>query len=296
MDENTSPAAPARPNPRWPALMGVLGSAVGAIALALFLWWLPARAAAGYRIPEIRGVVVRTPRLTLFWVRPWPWSTVPPNATVTFDLSSGYTVSQQATPVGPVSWFSPRADPVSLSLTPSFFRKSGLISKITVRWDGGSTDAHLSDLWAVHAFLSPQITGWARLPQNGGRIAILLSYRAAPDVVAVSSPDPTMEPWQIPRCADLPRDAQAVRGNSRLAAAAIPQLRRSICSDLSGNRAVVETGAPPPGAGYYVWQPVLEELSQGHAVTAAGRYSAMGSSVKPNAFNWWWFIPHSGGH
>lgn len=292
MDANTRLAAPGRPPLSWRAFIAVFGSMFGAIVLGLVLWWLPARGAAGYRIPEIRGVVAQTPRLTLFWVRPWPWSTVPPRVRITFHLSSGYRVSEEAAPLGPVSWFSARAQPVPLSSTPVAFPKSGLISRITVHWAGGQTDAHLPDLWAVHAFVSPQIRGWVPLREHGGRIAIVLSYRAAPVVIAASTPDPSIEPWRVPRCAALAGPI----GASPQTSAAVGSLSRSRCAALSGSRALVETGAPPSGAGYYVWQPVLEELSnQGHAVTAAGSFSLMGSSLQPNAFNWWRFLPQGSG-
>lgn len=302
MEETTSPAAGGGGNRVARTVAYVLACLLAAIALAMLLWWLPARTASGYIIPDSRGVIAQTPSdLYVIWVRPWPWSTRPPIATVTLNLPGRGNVSYAAFASNPVSFFSGRAVPVDLTLTSNStpFHKSGLISDIKIVWQGGSARRVLTDFWAVHAFLeaapSGQIAGFTLLitsqsarPSLNVPIALLLT-KVPQRIVAVSTPNPTFGPWQTPLCVSVPNAKAATSGSFQNISSTVRSLRTSACRHLTGPQAIVETGRNPTTPAAFYWQTILQEISRGQIVTVSGGAGESGFGVWPNAFNWWWF-------
>lgn len=286
MEENTSASASGWRKPPWRLFLWILGLILTLFVLLLFCWWMTARIPSGYLVPASEGVIAETPgTLELLWARPSPWSTTPPSATVTFRIGDEK-ISETGVP-DRAPMFSGRVVPVSLSLFPVRFRRSGLVSRITVRWAGGSTFARESGLWAVHAQESRNMPGFQVLPD--GRLVVLLA-KVPEEVVAVAAPDPTTGPWLQPSCASETNASTALTGASRRIARVQRSLTPAACSNLRGPQAIVQTGRAPQTPVAFYWDGIVEELTHGRALTVTGGNGEQGWGEVPNPLNWTWFL------
>lgn len=268
-------------------------------AIALLLWWLPGRTTTGYILPDSQGVIAQTPNnLWVIWIRPWPWSTVPPAVTVTMNLPGRGAVSYFANALS-VSFFSARAVPVELSLSSnsSPFRKSGLISDIKLVWQGGSAQRTLTDFWAVraHQQTAPQgqVAGYALLitsqsPHPSLNVPIGLLLSPVPHrIIAVSTPNPTISPWRTPLCVSVESASSATSGSQT--ASIVHAMSAAACSNMKGPQAIVETGKNPTTPVAFYWEAIVQEVTRGRITTVSSGAGESGFGVWPDAFNWWRF-------
>lgn len=214
---------------------------------------------------------------------------MPPAATVTFDV--GGKKIRETGDGFPVSILSGRVVPVSLNLRSVPFRQSGLVSRITVEWAGGTASASESDLWAMHAHETVYMPGFAALPD--GRLVVFLS-KAPEEVVAVATPAPVGGPWAQPSCASEANASTVLTGSSQHILGVQRSLTPAACTNLQGPQAIVLTGGAPKTPVAFYWENVVEELAHGRAVEVAGGAGEHGWGVAPNPLNWTWFV--AGGH
>lgn len=297
MEETTSPAVGGGAKRIAKLFAYVFACLLAVSALALLLWWLPARTASGYILPDSQGVIAQTPNnLWVIWIRPWPWSTVPPAATVTLDLPGRGAVSYFANALS-VSFFSARAVPVDLSLSSrsSPFQRSGLISDIKLVWQGGSAQRKLTDFWAVGASTTQQISGFLPIitsssPHPNLDVPLAITLQSVPQsVIAVSTPSPSLGPWQTPYCDSVSNAGNALSGSPSHIRATARALSAAGCRHLTGPQGLVETGRDPSTPVAFYWQTILQEISHGQIRTVSGGAGESGFGVWPDAFNWWRF-------
>lgn len=286
MEENTGASASGWRKPSWRLLPWILGSFLTLFVLLLFCWWMTARIPSGYLVPASEGVIAETPgTLELLWARPSPWSTTPPAATVTFRIGD-QKISEKGVP-DRASMFSGRVVPVSLNLRSVPFRQSGLVSRITVQWAGGSASTREADLWAVHAHETAYLPGFAALPD--GRLVVLLS-KAPEEVVAVATPAPVGSPWAQPSCASEANASTILTGSSQHILGVQRSLTSAACANLQGPQAIVLTGGAPKAPVAFYWENIVEEFAHGRAAEVAGGAGEHGWGVAPNPLNWTWFL------
>ena len=276
-------------------LAWTVAALVAAAALALMFWWLPARARPGYYLPDTRGVItMEPPDVIAFWVRPWPWDTGPPPATVILDLPSGQ-VSAEAQ-AAPVSFFAPRAVAVSLRvdrIAPAV--EAGNIASIGIVWSGSrATFRPMKDLWAMPAQATQTIPGFAPLvtsdaPLRDWPLAVILSS-VPNDVLEVAAADSVEGPWQNPRCVSVASATLATEGTPQHLQSVLDAMTPGACDPLKGPEALVLAGRPPTGPVVYLFEPILQVRSRGQTTIVAQTDFWSGTGMTPTAFNWWRFV------
>ncbi|MDA8344275.1 MAG: hypothetical protein M0Z66_02200 [Thermaerobacter sp.] len=269
------------------------GIVVAALLVLFLVWWLPARVASGYAVPRITGSFASLPaRLPVLWVRNWPWQTHPPDATVIFDLANGKQVSANATGSAPtVGWLSARAVLATLLLQDPPTVQPDQIVGIQVEWSGGRSFAAESALWVSAASGGIQAPGakvvWADRMPASARVGIELPMAKNPHVIEISSPNPTLSPWLSAQCVAVPTGDGAGLRNALLRGD-LPQQPQS-CASLQSGEAVVLSAQLGKSYGFYVWQPVVQEVVNSHIRTMIAGPVQIGSVHPLTAQNWWRF-------
>ncbi len=278
----------------WRVVAWSAGALLAASPLALLLWWLPARAEPGYYLPDTRGVVTAAPPdVIAFWVRPWPWNTQPPPATVILDLPGGQIPVPAA--AASVSFFAPRAVAVDLSLNGgSPVEEAGNIASIGMVWSGSrATFRRMRDLWAMPAQPTQAIPGFAPLvtAATGGDWPLAVSLSSVPgDVLAVAAANPTQGPWLAPRCLSVRDAADAPQGTPQRLRSLLDAMTAGACRPLKGPGGLILAGRPPAGPLAYIFEPILEVRSEGRTTTLAQADFESGTGMTATAFDWWRFV------
>jgi hypothetical protein len=228
----------------------------------------------------------------VLWVRNWPWQTHPPDATVIVDLSNGRQVSANATGAAPsVGWLNARAVEATLHLQDPPTLQPGQIVRIQVDWSGGRTSSVERELWVSAVSGTPYTTRatvvWANRMTASARVGVELPIVKNPNVIAVSSANPTLSPWASAKCVGVPTGDDA-SWRATLLHGEFPQQPRS-CPSLQSGQAVVISAQLGRAYGFYIWQPVLQELVNSHIRTIIAGPVHIGSVHPVTAQNWWRF-------
>lgn len=266
-----------------------------AVLLALFLvWWLPARVASGYAVPRIFGSVASLPsRLPVLWVRSWPWQTQPPHAEVVFQFSGGKSASALATGKAPaVGWFSGRAVPATLVLSHIPAVAPGQIVGIQVVWPGGQSSSSEPALWVSAHSTDPHAPGtapvWTDRLTTTARLGVELPIAQNQDIVALSSPYPTLSPWTSAHCLAVSAGESSTSVRAALLQGKVAG-KIEACGALQGGQAVVLASSLPKAYGYFMWQPVVQELINTHLHTFVAGPVEIGTEQPMTTQNWWHF-------
>ena len=266
-------------------------------ALALLLWWLPARAGAGYYVPDIRGEITDPPYLLdLIWVRPWPWITAPPVASMSLHLASGRTIRSIIT--GPsVSFFAARA----VALQPSTANtttpaQSGRVIAISVLWPEGKTETRETHLFAVKPSqeVGTGVLGFSGMgaAKSSAEPSAVVVAQIAPrtNIVGVATPDPGSSAWATPRCLSVKNVAAATSGSSTDLRRVTKAMTTSACKRPSGPHVLVLAPKPPDTDVFFVFPAAVRVIQDGKVEDVSSGISEDGFAVPVDAFNWWRFI------
>lgn len=274
----------------------IIGIVVAVLLILYLLWWLPARVASGYVMPQIEGSVATLPtRLPVIWIRAWPWQSMPPAAKVTFDLSGGRTVGVAATATAATSFYV-RAVPATLSLSAVPDIPPAEISEIEVSWPGGSSSAAESALWVTAHPGEGQLPGakvvWSTRMSAGARPGVALQIGANPDVLSLSSPDPVLSPWVNARCLPLASTADAAATESQLLSGKLPAAPVA-CNKVTTANAIAVAPPLPQSDSFFVWQPVVQELVNKHLRKYVVGVPLIASEEPLTSSSWWRFAASS---
>ncbi len=269
--------------------IAALGFLIAALLALYLIWWMPARVAAGYVMPNVEGSVATLPQeLPVIWIRSWPWQGSPPDVTITFLLPADKKVTAAAS-VTATPGFYARAVPATLHLSRVPAIAPTEILGIDLTWQGGSSSAVESDLWVTARPSDTKATGartvWAPELSTGARPAVELQLSQHPEVVSISSPAPVTSPWINARC--LP-DTKGAKVAAQLLQGHLTA-KPTACSRLGGASAAIVTPPLPGGYTFFVWQPALEELVNTHLTTVIVGKPLVATGQTLTSSNWWQF-------